>query len=135
MTEEFSIDLRSITRVQASGLMDKYVREAIGSSRPESQDQGKARVLRLKDFGAHFIVLALGLTTSTLTFTIRYVGCRKPSEAKTSTTLATSSSPFHSAYDMRFRDVHTESRTRRRGLRELRFFRLVGRNQYSYQIH
>lgn len=55
--------------VVASGLFGKYLRDALGIDRAATALEGDSgRILKLKDFYAHFLIFTIGVSVSTTCF-------------------------------------------------------------------
>ena len=70
-------------QVVATGLFGKYLRDALGTDKPQAVGTDVGRVLALKDFYAHFLVLTVGVSVSTTCFlTVRCVDWRNQSTTR-----------------------------------------------------
>lgn len=124
---------RSVHRlmsVVAGGLVEKYVKDALGAGNTRTQEGQQGRVLRLKDFSAHFIVFTMGVVLSSAWFCVK-CSCRCSRSKESNPPVNLLASPLKTA----FLAGATERRLRKRSADVLRVFSSGKQNQRFYQLH
>ena len=122
-----------IMQIVASGLFDKYLRDALRNNDPGSDKLSKGRILSLKDFYAHFIVLGFGLSSATISLLINYFSRRKKVEKAKGSDLM--ESLLSTANEEEYPSAREKEKFRGCRAMHLQFFRDAGTGQTLYCIN